>query len=50
MKTIKLNEMLNDGIFINLEEFDNYENLLSNPAKYIDKNNKYYFYCKNIWL
>ena len=48
MKTIKLNEMPNNGIFINLEnEYTDYEKLLYNPEKYLNKNNLYYFYCKN---
>ncbi len=48
MKTIKYNEILNDGILINLEEeYTDYEKLLLNPSKYLDKNKKYYFYCKN---
>ncbi len=48
MKTIKRNEYQNDGIFINLEtSFKPYENLLNNHRKYLDKNKKYYFYCKS---
>ncbi len=48
MKTIKRSEYLNDGIFINLEtSFIPYENLLNNHYKYLDKNKKYYFYCKS---
>lgn len=47
MKTIKKNEYYNDGVFINLETtFIPYENLLNNHYKYLDKNKKYYFYCK----
>ena len=48
MKTIKRSEYLNDGIFINLEtSFIPYENLLNNHYKYLNKNKKYYFYCKS---
>ena len=48
MKTIKLNEINKKGIFINLEEeYTDYEKLLYNPEKYLDKNTLYYFYCKN---
>ena len=48
MKTIKINEYKHDGILINLEkEYDPYEKLLYNPSLYLDKNKKYYFYCKN---
>ena len=48
MKTIKLNEINKKGIFINLEEqYTDYEKLLYNPEKYLNKNNLYYFYCKN---
>lgn len=47
MKTIKMDEVPKDGILINLEtEFNPYDNLLLNPSKYLDKNKKYYFYCK----
>ena len=48
MKTIKRSEYHNDGVFINLEtSFVPYENLLNNHYKYLDKNKKYYFYCKS---
>ena len=48
MKTIKRKDYQNDGIFINLEtSFVPYENLLNNHYKYLNKNNKYYFYCKS---
>ena len=46
MKTIKLNEYPHDGELINLENEDYYEKYLYNPSLYLDKNNKYYFYCK----
>ena len=47
MKTIKINEFKHDGELINLENVDHYEKYLYNPSLYLDKNNKYYFYCKN---
>ena len=48
MKTVKYNEFQNDGIFINLEtDYIPYQNLIYNPEKYLKKENKYYFYCKN---
>lgn len=46
MKTIKISEFTHDGELINLEEFEPYEKLLYNPGIYLDKNKKYYFYCK----
>ena len=46
MKTIKINEYSHDGELINLESFEPYEKLLYNPSLYLDKNKKYYFYCK----
>jgi len=47
MKTIKLNEFKHDGVMINLDkEYEPYEKLLYNPSLYLDKNKKYYFYCK----
>ena len=46
MKTINLNEYTHDGELINLDELDTYEKLLYNPSLYLDKNKKYYFYCK----
>jgi rhodanese-related sulfurtransferase len=47
MKTIYKNEYHNDGVLINLDtSFVPYENLLNNHYKYLDKNKKYYFYCK----
>ncbi len=47
MKTIKINEFPHDGELINLEtEYKPYEKLLYNPSLYLDKNKKYYFYCK----
>ena len=47
MKTIKIKEFIHDGELINLENYDPYEKLLYNPSLYLDKNKKYYFYCKN---
>lgn len=47
MKTIKINEFKHDGEIINLENVDYYEKYLYNPSIYLDKNKKYYFYCKN---
>lgn len=46
MKTININDYTHDGELINLDEIDNYEKLLYNPNLYLDKNKKYYFYCK----
>ena len=47
MKTIKLSEFTHDGVMINLEtDYLPYEKLLYNPSLYLDKNKKYYFYCK----
>lgn len=46
MKTININEYTHDGELINLDEVDTYEKLLYNPNLYLDKNKKYYFYCK----
>ena len=46
MKTINLNEYTHDGELINLDELDTYEKLLYNPSLYLDKDKKYYFYCK----
>ncbi len=47
MKTIKIEEFPHDGELINLEtDYNPYEKLLYNPSLYLDKNKKYYFYCK----
>lgn len=46
MKTIKINEYIHDGELINLDNYVPYEKLLYNPSLYLDKNKKYYFYCK----
>lgn len=46
MKTININEYIHDGELINLDEIDTYEKLLYNPNLYLDKNKKYYFFCK----
>ena len=47
MRTIKINEYIHDGELINLDNYDPYEKLLYNPSLYLDKNERYYFYCKN---
>ena len=47
MKTINMKEFNHDGELINLEDFEPYEKLLYNQSLYLDKNKKYYFYCKN---
>lgn len=48
MKTIKLNEYKNEGIFIDLDtEYIPYQKLIYEPNKYLDKNKTYYFYCKS---
>ena len=46
MKTININEYKHDGEIINLDEYIPYEKLLYNPSLYLEKNKKYYFYCK----
>lgn len=46
MKTIKIKEFNHDGELINLDSYEPYEKLLYNPSLYLDKNKKYYFYCK----
>ena len=48
MKTIKLNEYKNEGIFIDLDtEYIPYQKLIYEPNKYLNKNTTYYFYCKS---
>ena len=48
MKTVKYEEYKNDGIFINLDtEYIPYQKLIYEPSKYLNKQDKYYFYCKN---
>lgn len=48
MKTIKYEEYKNDGVFINLDtEYIPYQKLIYEPEKFLNKQNKYYFYCKN---
>ena len=47
MKTIRIKEFKHDGEIINLDNIDYYEKYLYNPSIYLDKNKKYYFYCKN---
>lgn len=48
METVKYSEYKNDGIFINLDvEYIPYQKLIYDSEKYLNKNNKYYFYCKN---
>ena len=47
MKRIKYKDYHNEGEFINLEtSYKPYENLLCNHNKYLDKNKKYFIYCK----
>ena len=47
MKTIYRKDYQNDGVLINLDtQFIPFVNLLNNHNKYLNKNNKYYFYCK----
>ena len=47
MKTIYRKDYQNDGVLINLDtQFIPFDNLLNNHNKYLNKNNKYYFYCK----
>lgn len=57
MKTIKMDEFVSgDGILVSLEDKEDFvsikgsinmdiDKLLSNPAKYLDKDKTYYFYC-----
>jgi len=48
MKTIKLNEYKNDGIFIDLDtKFIPYQKLIFESEKFLNKKNIYYFFCKN---
>lgn len=47
MKTIKKNGYHGDGILIDLDvSYEPYDNLLCNHNKYLNKNMKYYIYCK----
>ena len=46
MKTIYMDEYSNDGIFINLETDYYYEELILNHEKYLNKNDKYYVWCR----
>lgn len=47
MKTIKKSGYHNDGILIDLDvSYEPYDNLLLNHNKYLNKNIKYYIYCK----
>ena len=47
MKTIYKKNYCHDGIFINLDlDYQPYDNLLCNHNKYLNKDNKYYIYCK----
>ena len=49
MKTIYRKDYQNDGVLINLDtQFIPFDNLLNNHNKYLNKNNKYYFYCKKV--
>ena len=48
MKRIRKEEYKGDGVFINLDiEYIPYQKLLYETEKYLNKKNKYYFYCKN---
>ncbi len=48
MKVINKKDYKNDGMFIDLDkEFVPYDNLLNNHYKYLNKDYKYYFYCKS---
>lgn len=48
MKRIKREDYKNDGILINLDiEYIPYEKLIYSSEKYLDKNKRYYFYCKH---
>ena len=48
MKTIKLLEYKSDGIFIDLDiNYIPYQKLIYDPEKYLNKNQRYYFYCKS---
>ena len=47
MKTINKSQYYNQGILLNLDtDYSNHENLLYNHNKYLNKQNKYYIYCK----
>ncbi len=47
MKTINKKNYKNNGTFINLDvDYIPYDNLLYNHQKYLNKNQKYYIYCK----
>lgn len=46
MRTIKLSEYKNDGVFINLDiEYIPYQKLIFEPEKYLNKHTTYYFKC-----
>lgn len=48
MKTIKLEEYKKDGIFIDLDvNYIPYQKIIYDPDSYLQKHNKYYFYCKS---
>lgn len=48
MKRIRKNEYKGDGILINLDiEYIPYQKIIYDHSKYLSKNKKYYFYCKN---
>lgn len=48
MKTIKMSEMPNDGVYIDLDvSFIPYQKILFNPSKYFNMYTKYYFHCKH---
>ena len=46
MKTIYMDEYQNDGIFIDLETEYYYEDLISNHERYLNKDKKYYVWCR----
>ena len=47
MKVINYKDYKGDGVLIDLDkEFVPYQNLLNNHYKYLNKNTKYYFYCR----
>ena len=46
MKTIYKDEYKNDGTFINLQYDYYYEELILNHSKYLNKDQKYYVWCR----
>lgn len=48
MRRMKKSEYKGDGILINLDiEYIPYQKLIYDSNKYLNKREKYYFYCKN---